>query len=291
MPESVTFSEEAERKESLDLLPYFLTDLERVRDGQKKFNEIFERSEILKKLSKKDRYFKSRMLYGAMGLHPEVGFYWGAGFNDIENDDEKKELKRIYEDKLGLKVLHLPDSTVTVINPKSVEKVIKNCPIAELFPKNAQADPVGWVETNPEEWGDNRVGNPDPVRRARFGVLSGYPPNASSVYQKYLEAKKILDKNLSKRELAPYYKYANSPRESRALSKIFEKKLNSIVNSKKITSSQAELLKNWFSHHANELEYFGDGFSDKDAEYFENIKKLLNAAGVDYTHNIYKNDH
>jgi len=291
MSEVLSSAEDLKSKESLEFLSYFPTDLERAKEGQKKFNEVFERSEILKKFSKKDRYFKSRMLYGAMGLHPEVGFYWGAGFNDAENDDEKKELKRIYEDELGLKVLNLPEGIVSVINPKSVEKVIKNCPIPELFPGEARADPVGWVEKNPEEWGDNRVGNHDPAPRARFGILSGYSPNASSVYEKYLEAKRILDKNLSKRELEPYYKYANASRESRALPKIFEKKLSGIVGSKKITNFQAELLRNWFSHHANELEYFGDGFSDEDAEYFENIKKLLKESGIDYTHNIYKSDH
>ncbi|KKT42303.1 MAG: hypothetical protein UW30_C0001G0028 [Candidatus Giovannonibacteria bacterium GW2011_GWA2_44_13b] len=48
MPEQSSTIENAELMEKVELLPYFPTDFERAEAGLKKFNEVFERSEVLK---------------------------------------------------------------------------------------------------------------------------------------------------------------------------------------------------------------------------------------------------
>lgn len=165
MLESPPAIKNPESAESGDFLPYFPTDLERAKDGQKKFNEIFERSEILKKIAGKDKYFRDSLFFSAIGLMPERGYFGGGGFQELDTD---------------------------------------------------------------------------------------------------------------------------SPRESRKFPKYLEKRFSEAIKIKKVSEFRAQLLKNWFSHHANAPEYFGDGFSDEDAEYFENIKKLLLELGIDYTRNIYE---
>src|SRR3989344_3798750 len=265
-----------EKKESIELLPYFPTDLERTKTGLKKFNEVFEKSEILKKIVKKDKFFKSTILYCVMVLMPETVYFGGGGFEELDTEEERKELKRIYEEELGLKTLHWQRFDKkekwdhSIFNPASVEKVIKNCPIQGLLPEEATRNPMEWVLKNPLEWVDSE----DPKNKARFGILSGYPPHGSSVYYEYKKAASFIDKTLTERERRAYYKYANSLRESRKFPKNLEKRFGEALKTKELSELQAQLLKNWFSHKG-ELEFFGDGFSDEDEKYFDNVKIIL----------------
>ncbi|MDP3934614.1 MAG: hypothetical protein Q8Q46_00080 [Candidatus Giovannonibacteria bacterium] len=269
--------------EKVEFLPYFPTDLERAKSGFEKFNEVFENSKILKKIAEKDKFFKDKLFFVSIGLMPETGFYGGGGFQELDTEGERKKLKRIYEEELGLKTLHwqrFDESEkwdTSLFNPESVEKVIKNCPIPDLFPEEAKKDPMEWVLNNPNEWADLN----DPKYKARFGVMSGYPPYGSSVYFEYKKAATFVDEALVEREKKAYYKYANSPRENREFPKNLEKRFSEAIKHKELLESRAGLLKNWFSYRGK-LEFFGDGFSDEDEKYFENIKKIFDELDIDY---------
>lgn len=269
-----------EKKESPELLPYFPTDLERAEVGLKKFNEAFEKSEVLRKATEDGT--NSRMLYCTAGLYPETGFYWGGGFRELDTESEREELKRVYEEELGLKVLHWQREKegekwdVSLLNPASVDKIIKNSPVPNLFPEEARKSPMEWVLNNPSEWADLE----NPIHTARFGAMSGYPPLASSVFREYLAAQeKFIDGVLSTRERMVYYKYANSNRHERKLSKNLENKLKKSVDSKLLTPKQGELIKSYFGN-TDELEMFGEGFFDEDEKYFDNIKTVLDKLGI-----------
>lgn len=265
----------------LKLEPYFPTELERAKSGLEKFNEVFERSQVLKKISAKDKFFKSNILFNVVGLMPEMGFYGGGGFEELDTEDENVELKKVYEEKLGLKTLHWRRFDEkekwdhSIFNPVSLEKVIKNCPIQGLFPREAIENPMEWVLKNLLEWADGE----DPKLKARFGILSGYPPNGSSVYYEYKKAQSFIDEAWTKNERKAYYKYANSFRDIRKFPKNLEDKLNDAINAEKISEHQAQLLKNWFSHKGV-LEFFGDGFFDEDEKYFDNVRIILDKLGI-----------
>ena len=135
-----------------------------------------------------------------------------------------------------------------------------------------------WVLENPREWADCK----DPKFEARFRILSGYPPYASSVYYEYAaSAESFVDKKLTEKEKKSYYKYANSLRESRVFPKNLEKRFDEAIKNKELSEFQAQLLKNWFSY-SGALEFFGDGFSDKDQQFFGNIKKIFKALNINY---------
>ena len=276
-----------EKKESIEFLPYFPTDLERAKTGFEKFNEVFEKSKILKKIAKKDKFFKSTISYCVMGLMPETGYFGGGGFAELDTEDERAELKKIYEEKLCLKTLHQQRFDAkekwdhSIFNPASVEKAIKKCPITGLFPKAAEANPMKWVLENPQEWALGKDPS-TPQLTARFGILSGYPPYASSVYYEYATSEEsFINKKLAKRERKAYYKYANSSKEIRVFPKNLEKRFGEAIKNKEISEFQAQLLKNWFSY-SGALEFFGDGFSDKDQQFFDNIKKIFKALNINY---------
>lgn len=281
MSERIKTESTAEKKEGAEFLPYFPTDLERAKSGIEKFNEVFERSSVLKEISVKDKFFKLKTLCCVTGLMPKTGYFWGSGFRELNTDEKRAELKRIYEEKFGLKTLHwqrFDESEKwdhSVFNPTSVEKAIRNCPIPDLFPEEAKKNPIEWVLNNPLEWADCE----DPKLKARFGVLSGYPPHGSSVYYEYKKAQSFIDEAWTERERKAYYKYANSPRETREFPKNLEDRLNEAINTKKISERQAQLLKDWFSHRGA-LEFFGDGFFDEDEKYFDNIRIILEKLGI-----------
>ena len=130
---------------------------------------------------------------------------------------------------------------------------------------------------NPTEWGDGE----DPKLKARFGTLSGFPPYGSSVYYEYKTTAPFIDESLTERERKAYYKYANSNRESRKLPKSLEKKIGEAIKVGKLSESQAQLLKDWFSYEGV-LRSFGDGFFDEDEKYFENIKKIFDELNINY---------
>lgn len=48
---------------------------------------------------------------------------------------------------------------------------------------------------------------------------------------------------------------------------------------KKFQRAKPQLLKDWFSHNGI-LELFGDGFFDEDAEYFNNVRTMLEKLGI-----------
>lgn len=281
MSEHMKIESIAEKKEGAEFLPYFPTDFERVKSGLEKFNEVFEKSSVLKKISTKDKFFKSKILFSVIGLMPETGFYSGGGFRELDTEEERAELKKVYEEELGLKTLHWQRFDEkekwdhSVFNLASVEKVIKNCPIRDLFPEEARRNPMEWVLENPLEWVDGE----DPKLKARFGVLSGYPPHGSSAYYEYKKAQSFIDEAWTERERKAYYKYANSPRDIRKFPKNLEDGLNEAINTKKISEHQAKLFKDWFSHKGA-LEFFGDGFFDEDEKYFDNIRIMLKKLGI-----------
>lgn len=283
MPEQPKNIKSVESQEKAEFLPYFPTNLERAKSGFEKFNEVFERSEVLKKVAEKDKFFKDKLLFVSIGLMPETGFYGGGGFQECDTERERKELKKIYEEELGLKTLYwqrFDESEkwdTSLFNPESVEKVIKNCPIPNLFPEEARKDPMEWVLNNPNEWADLN----DPKYKARFGILSGYPPYGSSVYYEYAKAATFVNEALAEREKKAYYKYTNAPRESRKFPKDLEKRFGEALKNKKLSEFQTQLLKNWFSYRGK-LELFGDGFSDEDEKYFDNIRKIFDELGINY---------
>ncbi len=283
MPQSQEKLEAAVEK--LEFLPYFPTDLERAKTGFEKFNKVFETSGVLKKAAKKDKFFKDKVLFSALGLMPETGFYSGGGFQELDTEEERKELKRIYEEELGLKTLHWQrfaegeKHDTSLFNPTSVERVIQKCPIPDLFPEEAKANPMEWVLSNPLEWTEYGEGS---IKIARFGILSGFPPRASSVYREYINVQSaFIDKDFTERERRAYYKYANSPRGNRQFPKNLEKKLNEAVESKKISDFQAQLIKNFFGYSGT-LELFGDGFFEEDEKYFDNIRKIFDELNISY---------
>ena len=262
--------EKEESKENIELLPYFPTDLERAKAGVKKFNEVFENSEVFRKATEEEEH-KKLILYSVVGFYPEAGFYW-ALFENLNSDEERDELKKIFEEEFNLRLINWDSENkwnISLLNSKSAEKVIKNCPIPDLFPAEAENE-SDWAEKNPLEWVDGELKE----SRARFGVMSGYPPHAANIYKDFMDARDILENLLSEEEQKEYKQYSRSDRRTRTLSENLNNKINKAVEEQILTNEQAHMIKNRF-RLTGDLESFGDGFFDEDEKYFDNVKKIL----------------
>ena len=284
MPEQ---SPKIETQEKMEFLPYFSTDLERAKDGLAKFNEVFKKSEVLRKATENGG--NRKILLSIMGLFPEMGFYGGTGFDRMKTEQERKELQKIYEEEFGLKLLFWNEPAegkqwqCSIINPASVEKVIKNCPIPDLFPEEARRDSVKWVLSNKFEWDDPDSDgdfNDEEIRKraARFGILSGYAPRASAAYPDFKLAEKTIVNKLGEKEQKFYSKYVRSEKDGRKLSGPLEGLLASSVEKGVISSFQAKLLRNNIVH--KDMAGFGYGFFDEDEKYFDNIRIIFDKLGI-----------
>lgn len=284
MIEEAKTDESKEGKSKIELPPYFPTSIERAKSGLQKFNEAMERYPILRKVIESDEYYQDTLRFVLMGFMPESGFYSGAGFNKLANDEERQELKKIYEEELDLKTYYWQKINErgkydrSIFNPTSVEKVIKNCPDPNLFPEEAKKNPMDWILKHPLEWDDSKI----PLNSARFGVLSGYSPWASSQFPEFIQAKeKFIDTALTEEEKESYNLYSLANRRNRMFPQSINEKIKSAIDSGLLTAGEADLLKDYFTP-AGRLIYFGDGFSDADEEYFNKIKAVLDEVGMDY---------
>ena len=275
------------------LVEYFPTTVEQARDGVRKFLEAQEKSSVFRKATAED----PDLLHAIAGLKPEIGFYWNAGFDKAETAEEKNELLKTYEEICGMKVLvwktDQGETAYSLLNPESVARVIRNCPIEGLFPEEAVKNPMGWVTQNPKKWFERTGTYEDPrnseVKKtiSRFGILSGYPPHGSSMFPEYIIVDDVfLDKKLTKNERVAYNRYIHADRKARKFPKSIEKKLSTAVAVEEVTAEQADLVRKRFQFH-DLWSKFGSGFSDKDEEYFKQIQHIGSETGIDVT---YSND-
>ena len=286
--ESVGHDQNSEKEPTVQ--EYFPTTVEQAQEGVRRFLEAQSSSPVSRKVTEED----PDLLHAIAGLKPEIGFYWNAGFDKAETVEEKEELRKVYEEVCGMKVLLWKtdpgETAYSLLNPQAITRVIRNCPIRGLFPEEAVADPMQWVTTHHKEWFE-RTGeqeNPrDPeVQRTinRFGILSGYPPHGSSVYPEYIIADDVfIDKKLTKSQRVAYSRYVHADRSTREFSNSINKKLLAAVAAGEVTEHQADLVRRRFQFE-DLWSKFGSGFFDEDEQYFKQIQHIGAAAGMDVTY-------
>lgn len=277
-------SEPATNNERENRLPYFPADVQEAKKIVDIYRRVYEESAVLRKATEGNQ--EKKILCCAVGLMPETGYFWGAGFSELQNDEEREELRRIYEEKLGLKVLNWPGRDPSILNPRAIEKVIKNCPIPALFPSEAKEDPVGWVMQNPGKWEEISLegSNPQEVKKrtAIFGILSGYPPHGSAVFSTYQTAMHSIKNVWDQKDEQTYHEYVYSNPDERVFPKRLKEKIEKAVQGQIMTREQADLIRCRFIPKWDDIHgIFGDGFCDEDKKYFDNLRSFGRATLLD----------
>ena len=128
-------------------------------------------------------------------ISPEVGAVDGLSLDNLE------ELG-LLDKTIELLVKHAPDiviirhkknhpaisPTLSLVNLRAAEHVIKNNP--SVFPSEALANPTQWIVDNSSDWYQIQpVSDPiGDIFTIRYGLLSGFPLDASTKFQPYWRA-------------------------------------------------------------------------------------------------------